>query len=95
MREESPKDPIMPISVCAVAECSGHPIDRCFDCGARFCARHLTLIAMPTSGEALRERLCEACLQAHLNEPDRYGIVTRVESIAPPAMPDAPASFQA
>ena len=85
----------MPTYACAVAECTVHPIDRCFDCGAHFCVHHLTLIAMPTSGEALREYLCASCLQAHLAEPDRYGLVTLVEGIAPPSMPEAPASAQA
>ncbi len=69
----------MPTYACAVAECSGYPIDRCFDCGAHFCASHLTLIAMPTSSDPLREFLCASCLQAHLNEPDRYGLVSVVE----------------
>jgi hypothetical protein len=88
----------MPTYVCAVAECSGHPIDRCFDCGAHFCARHLVLIAMPTHGGALREHLCAACLQTHLDEPDRYGrvaVVEHSEEVIPSAEPGASAALEA
>ena len=80
--------------VCAVAECPGHPIDRCFDCGARVCARHLALIAMPTSGDAIQEVLCMCCLQSHLDKPDRYGRVTLLESAAPPPISEVPARYQ-
>jgi hypothetical protein len=78
--------------------CSGHPIDRCFDCGAHYCARHLVLIDMPTQSGALREHLCAACLQMHLNEPDRYGLVTIIEhagELVVPAEPGASAALEA
>jgi hypothetical protein len=53
---------------------------------------------MPTSGDALNEYLCAVCLQAHLDEPDRYGLVTLPDGaagIAPPAAPEVSTNFEA
>jgi|SRR5579884_2755833 len=65
---------------CAHPDCTSRAAERCFDCGKHLCDAHLVTIQVRTYHSALRERVCHACLETHLGEPDRFGPV-RVELV--------------
>lgn len=67
---------------CHVTGCAVLATYRCFECGAPCCDGHRSAIQIPTETEPFHEDLCAACLQMHLEAPDRYGSIA-IEWLAP------------